>query len=503
MKAGRLLGTLAVIALWTTGCGEGTFEMDYPMVRPDNLQTIASELRPEARKERATLIKSAAAQKGLTNAVLLAGIADAETNFAHCWSEARWACQGPASSSCGGGPVIAGSADGPCSARQGGLGMFQFDAGTYDQTLAREGRRILTVEGNTQAAVDFIVHRVKISEFIPGVDTEAQALEWMNNVRPGTQQWDQWIRTVTGYYNGCFQGRCRVFHERYNNYDSKTRNILNEMGQDFWFGAAGTVGAASNTPPATNTPPDGSSNTGTTAPAGRPSVAHDLAPANASIPVNSSINLSWNSVDATRYTIRMEYFADGNWRHYFEWTRNTTVFEVWPQAPNTSYRWTVQACNANGCADWAPFAMFDYGQGAGAAANTDPANGGVTDPGTTNTDTTDTTDTSGGTSTAPPAPTDGTPGMPASMSPAGVRVDTAGVTLSWSEPLNAQSYDIIMYYHDGLDWRDYYVWEGKRGGSFTVWPVIDEAYYVWAIRACNALGCSDWSDFQQFYFGGG
>ena len=34
-----------------------------------------------------------------------------------------------------GGPIIAGGADGPCADMQGGLGMFQFDAGTYQQTV--------------------------------------------------------------------------------------------------------------------------------------------------------------------------------------------------------------------------------------------------------------------------------------------------------------------------------------------------------------------------------
>src|SRR5678815_3809570 len=57
------------------------------------------------RKARAEIIRDTAAGLGMTNAALLAGIGEIETNFAHCWSEATWACQGPASSSCGGGPV--------------------------------------------------------------------------------------------------------------------------------------------------------------------------------------------------------------------------------------------------------------------------------------------------------------------------------------------------------------------------------------------------------------
>jgi hypothetical protein len=99
-------------------------------------------------------IKNAATARGMRNAYLLAGIANDETNLAMCWSEATWACQGPASPDCGGGPIIAGAADGPCSARQGGLGMFQFDAGTYNETLARYGNAVLTIDGQIGAAID-------------------------------------------------------------------------------------------------------------------------------------------------------------------------------------------------------------------------------------------------------------------------------------------------------------------------------------------------------------
>src|SRR3989475_4893309 len=39
------------------------------------------------------------------------------------------------------------------------LGMFQFDTGTYAQTLAAYGDGILTVEGNTAQAVAFVVDK--------------------------------------------------------------------------------------------------------------------------------------------------------------------------------------------------------------------------------------------------------------------------------------------------------------------------------------------------------
>src|SRR4249920_1385256 len=125
----RLLG-LAVVAVGCTGPSTGTAHQG---------------LTAAVKAERYTLIRDTAAQMGVTNGALLAGIAISETNLAHCQSEATYACQGPASPSCGGGPIIAGSADGPCAAMQGGLGMFQFDAGTYADTVNTYGPDILTI----------------------------------------------------------------------------------------------------------------------------------------------------------------------------------------------------------------------------------------------------------------------------------------------------------------------------------------------------------------------
>lgn len=492
-------GAIALVAVLVfTGCGEGEFSIELPTVGPDNLQTVASELRPEVRRARAALVRDSAAVSGLTNGVLLAGIADAETNFAHCWSEARWACKGPASSSCDGGPVIAGSADGPCSARQGGLGMFQFDAGTYSQTLQREGHRILTVEGNTQAAVEFVVDKVRRSQFVPGIDTDAEALAWMNALRPGTREWDQWIRTVTGYYNGCFEGRCSVFYERYNNYDSKTRNILAEYGEEFWRLRQNDPGSGGSSPGGSSGTPGGSSQPVSTAPA----VATELGPGNVQVPLQQSVTLQWQSPGATHYTVRMEYFEGSQWAFYYEWQKNRNSFEVWPQNPNRQYRWAVKACNSVGCADWSNYQSFVYGDVSGTQP-TDDGGGTSDDGGSSSGGSTSGGSSSGGSgSSTPPPAQSGVPGMPASMRPAGVRIDTPQVPLTWSEPAGAEWYDVVMYYNSNGSWVDYYVWEGRRGGAFEVWPVIDETYYAWAIRACNATGCSEWSDFQQFYFAG-
>ena len=80
----------------------------------------ALALTPEEETARCENIRDVAADNGISTGFLLAGIASAETNLSHCWTELDWACQGPDSPDCGG-PVVAGAGDGPCSLQQGGL----------------------------------------------------------------------------------------------------------------------------------------------------------------------------------------------------------------------------------------------------------------------------------------------------------------------------------------------------------------------------------------------
>ncbi|MBL4633398.1 MAG: hypothetical protein JKY56_05985 [Kofleriaceae bacterium] len=194
---------------------------------------LVVEISPAVRRERAVIIRDTAASAGMTNGVLLAGIGEVETNFSHCWSEATWACQGPNSSSCNNGPVIAGSADGPCGNEQGGLGLFQFDSGTYSQTIATYGPDIVTMEGNVNAVVPFLVTRAIQS--VEGVNSEQDALDWMNSIPivDGDPKFEEWLYFVAWRYNGC-QG-CT---NQQNKYRAGTHTLLAEMGADFWMSTA-------------------------------------------------------------------------------------------------------------------------------------------------------------------------------------------------------------------------------------------------------------------------
>lgn len=194
--------------------------------------SVEADLTAAVRRQRATLIRDSAAEMGLYNAALLGGIAISETGLAHCFSEASFACPGPDSPSCGG-PIIAGGADGPCADMQGGLGMFQFDAGTYAQTVATYGPSILTVEGNTAQAVNFVATRLQMD--ITGVTSWGTAMSYMNNVplAAGDPTTEEWAKFLACRYNGCCSTSATCT-SRAKGYRDNAIAIYNEFGGDFW-----------------------------------------------------------------------------------------------------------------------------------------------------------------------------------------------------------------------------------------------------------------------------
>ena len=232
------LVSLAAMAVLLPGCADEYHELETEAFRAIEQKSLSRQ----ARTDRLRDIRDVARESGLSNAVMLAGLASAETGLAHCWSEARWSCQGPWSSDCNG-PVLAGAGDGPCYLEEGGLGLFQFDAGTFDDTLRREGRAVLGLRGNVRNAVEFVADMLVRSHYV-SVSSRAAALRWLGSVRPGTGAFEAWIKTVTHYYNGCAPGRCALFWERYGHYAHHARLVHDERATDFW--STGGAGSSSN-----------------------------------------------------------------------------------------------------------------------------------------------------------------------------------------------------------------------------------------------------------------
>ena len=74
--------------------------------------------------------------------------------------------------------------------------------GTFSQTLARDGRDILTLDGNIRHAVDFVVNIVR--QEVSGVNTRAEALAWMNGITiaRGNARFERWVAILACRYNG-------------------------------------------------------------------------------------------------------------------------------------------------------------------------------------------------------------------------------------------------------------------------------------------------------------
>jgi hypothetical protein len=113
--------------------------------------------------------------------------------------------------------------------------MFQFDAGTYNDTLNAYGRDVLTVDGQIGHAIDYVVNMVRDSAYTTNAETDQKARAWLNNFDlddPVLR--DQWIKTVLRYYNGC-QPEWSCWEARYRTYTDGLWLAVNEAGGvSFW-----------------------------------------------------------------------------------------------------------------------------------------------------------------------------------------------------------------------------------------------------------------------------
>jgi uncharacterized protein (TIGR03382 family) len=116
---------------------------------------------------------------------------------------------------------------------QGGLGMFQFDAGTYADTVSTYGDSILTIEGNTAQAVNFVVVREQMD--IAEAKDWMTSVGWMNEIemKAGTTTMEAWADFIVCRYNGCCTTSSTCTTRRAN-YRDNAIDAYNEMGADFW-----------------------------------------------------------------------------------------------------------------------------------------------------------------------------------------------------------------------------------------------------------------------------
>lgn len=190
-----------------------------------------------SRKEVVTEIKSAADQRGITNSLLIAGIANHETQLAHCVDDyyVQKCLQDPGtprSRSCEGRSVTVGNFDPGCS--QGGLGAFQIDAGTQQDTIRTYGARVLELSGNTQIAIDHVINDLKACKYLPKFYSSWEATVWLNNAKRGTAAYESWFQCLARHYNGCKEENGCNQASRANEYKVDTEALVRELGAGFW-----------------------------------------------------------------------------------------------------------------------------------------------------------------------------------------------------------------------------------------------------------------------------
>lgn len=113
--------------------------------------------------------------------------------------------------------------------------MFQFDSGTYSQTLAHYGDSILTVDGNVTAGISFIINRFGFGcATTPTFSNDAAVLSWINGIAPGSADWNTWMSAAAACYNGCVPPRCDQSSEA-ENYLASTNALLSALGVSYWY----------------------------------------------------------------------------------------------------------------------------------------------------------------------------------------------------------------------------------------------------------------------------
>jgi hypothetical protein len=229
----RSLPVAAVLSVSAIGCIGSTDSQDSS---DEEVSSFDDALTNTQKRAVSDHIKKVAAKSGVTNPVLFAGVPNHESGLVQCWKDATWACQGPHSNYCGG-PVIAGSGDGPCSQKQGGLGMYQLDSGTYSQTLASYGSDVVEIDPQIDAGVDIIISKVWHCPNTPHFDNQKEVVTWLNAAKPGTAKYETFLTAMAWCYNGSPPGSSR--HETMRaNYRAGVQKLVDAFGHDYWFAPA-------------------------------------------------------------------------------------------------------------------------------------------------------------------------------------------------------------------------------------------------------------------------
>lgn len=181
--------------------------------------------------DRVAIIREEAERHGIRNALAIVGLASQlGGGLEHCWSEAKWNCQGPASADCGGGPVIA-QAQGDVCPDDAELGLFALSASS---TLEGD-RDVLSFRGNVAAGIERILDLLwRDREHTPTWNERDEMIQWLDRVIPGSDEYETWLDAMTALYRPCKGDGCPEPAYLRDSYDLATRDLVLSLGTDFW-----------------------------------------------------------------------------------------------------------------------------------------------------------------------------------------------------------------------------------------------------------------------------
>jgi hypothetical protein len=125
--------------------------------------------------------------------------------------------------------VVIGNADASCD--DGGMGLFQLDAGKQADTIAKYGAGVVELDGNIDDGLAHLLDDVAAC----GLATDAaSAVTWMNGALHGTADYDTWFTCVARQYNGCRSERGCDEAKRAGQYKDATESVAREFGLTYW-----------------------------------------------------------------------------------------------------------------------------------------------------------------------------------------------------------------------------------------------------------------------------
>lgn len=175
---------------------------------------------------------------------------------------------------------------------------------------------------------------------------------------------------------------------------------------------------------------------------------------------SGSVTLAVEAVSgATGYDFEIGYWDGASWQYYYTYSPSSPSQTFWPAYGDTAYRWRARAENGFGTGDWSEWSHFDFGN----------------------------------VGRVPPAPTGLSPDDNAPIT-------TSSVTLRADAVSGADRYEFEIYYWDGVEWSYYFAYQPSTNAQ-TFWPVYDDTFYLWRVRAENSYGWGAWSEDATFAFG--